>query len=344
MKTTIRMIHSDSLSCEPIVRRMPDGSLLCVSQVGDVTEPAPGNRVKTFRSMDDGDTWKTPQPVYPETGEAVYVTEMNVVDGVVRVYLEVHSGRFLNMRCVVMESRDSGHTWTDAGSPPFFPAFTFFRGLLQLRDGARLLPYQHMPVSPEENARLVIANHNIADFRQQKAVWDADVYAIQNGVIRWDAGCDTPTLCKGPDTPVKGRSGRSWNWSEPTLAELPNDGVAMLLRVNGSGCLWRSDSHDGGRAWEEATPTNIPNPGNKPKLLNLPDGRIALLHTPDPKRRYPIALWLSDDGMKTWGDKRVVSDFPNRYDYPDGFSEGGDIRFTIEINRHEILFFRLEGV
>ena len=58
MKTRIKLVHIDSLSCEPILRRAPDGGLLCVCQCGDVYEPAPGNRVRAFRSEDEGETWR----------------------------------------------------------------------------------------------------------------------------------------------------------------------------------------------------------------------------------------------------------------------------------------------
>ena len=110
MNTRMELIHNDSLSCEPILRRMDNGDLLCVSQCGDVTEPAPGNRVYAFLSRDNGETWERPFLVYLETGEAVYVTEVMVLNGVVSAFLQVHSGRFLNMRCVVMQSRDCGRT------------------------------------------------------------------------------------------------------------------------------------------------------------------------------------------------------------------------------------------
>jgi len=348
MKTTIRLIHTDTLSCEPLLRRMPNGDLLCVSQVGDVAEPAPLNRIRRFRSTDDGATWKGPGNIYPETGEAVYATEFNVVDGVARVYGQAHSGRFLNMRCFVMESTDSGYTWDNAGAPPFFPAFTFIRGLLELRDGTRLLPYQHMPVSEQENMRLVTASHNIRDYKKQRAVWHADIRSIQNGVVLTAPDGGAPVLCPGPDIPIKGDTGRRWAWTEPTLAELSDGRVAMLLRVDKSGRLWRSDSLDGGRTWGAAEPTDIPNPGNKPKLLALPGGRVGLIHTPNAAsgfaNRNPLALWISHDDMASWEERRILTDFPGIYCYPDGFVEGDRLYFTIEINRHDILFFLCEGV
>ncbi|MDG0810514.1 sialidase family protein [Cohnella rhizosphaerae] len=135
-----------------------------------------------------------------------------------------------------------------------------------------------------------------------------------------------------------------WNWPEPTLAELSDGTLVMLLRVNESGCLWRSESRDGGAGWSAAERTDIPNPSNKPKLIAMPGGRIALIHTPNGKHgmleRNPLAVWISDDDMRTWGYKRIVSDFPGGFCYADGICEEGGrhIRFTIEYSRFNILF------
>ena len=343
MNTRIRLIHCDTLSCEPILRRVPDGNLLCVSQCGDVTEPAPGNRVYAFLSGDNGETWGKPFSVYPESGEAVYATEVMVLDGVVSAFLEIHNGRFLNMRCVIMQSHDSGSTWVDAGPPPAFPTYCFFRGMLPLANGEIAIPYQSFPISEDENARLILSNHNITDLKYQRAIWDANVDHIENGVVVRVDGRSTYECFAGPDIPIKGNTGRHWAWTEPTIAQLSDGTLAMLLRVDGTGALWRSESKDNGRTWTEAVKTDIPNPGNKPKLIPMPDGRIALVHTPNPgHERYPLSLWISDDDMHTFADKRVVTDFPGRYCYPDGFFEDGHILFTLEINRHEILFFDCE--
>jgi predicted neuraminidase len=150
----------------------------------------------------------------------------------------------------------------------------------------------------------------------------------------------------GPKIPVKGTTGRHWAWTEPTLTPLSDGRLVMLLRVDGSGWLWRSESRDLGRTWTEAVKTDIPNPSNKPKLIPMPDGRIALIHTPNPvpgsRSRYPLSLWISDDDLASFRDKRVVTDFPGNYCYPDGFFEDGHILFTIEINRHEVLFVDCE--
>ena len=92
--------------------------------------------------------------------------------------------------------------------------------------------------------------------------------------------------------------------------------------------------------------TDIPNPSNKPKLVELPGDRIALIHTPNGQvgmdHRNPLSIWISDDGMKTWGVKHVVTDFPGSFCYADGFYEDGHLLFSIEYNRHDILFVDCE--
>ena len=52
----IKLVHLDSLSCEAIFRIAPNGDYVIISQVGDVTEPAPQNRVHLFRSTDKGES------------------------------------------------------------------------------------------------------------------------------------------------------------------------------------------------------------------------------------------------------------------------------------------------
>ena len=49
--------------------------------------------------------------------------------------------------------------------------------------------------------------------------------------------------------------------------------------------------------------------------------------------------WISDDDMKTWGEKIRLTDFPGEYSYTDGFYEDGHLRFVIEHNRHTVLYF-----
>jgi len=70
---------------------------------------------------------------------------------------------------------------------------------------------------------------------------------------------------------------------ENAVADLGGDRLAMLIRADLTNRLWRADSSDGGRTWGEPQVTEIPNPGSKPRIINLPDGRIVLFHNPNEK-------------------------------------------------------------
>ena len=50
----IELVHCDTLSCEAIVRRAPNGELILVCQCGGTGEPMPENRVYVFHSADGG--------------------------------------------------------------------------------------------------------------------------------------------------------------------------------------------------------------------------------------------------------------------------------------------------
>ncbi len=333
----IRLVHSDTLSCEPILRRAPDGCLVCVCQCGDVREPAPGNRVFVFRSDDEGESWSAPQLIRPEDGRAVYATEvMRLGDGL-HAFLTLHDGGFLNWTCAVAVSGDGGRTWQDGGPPPVFAAYAFLRGMIRLHSGALLIPYQHYPVSPEENDRLVAQGGRLAQ---------CTINHVENGVLRSRDGGATYERCAGPDIPIRQDTGRNWAWTEPTIAEVAPGRVVMLLRVCGTGCLWRSESADAGASWSPAVRTDIPNPGNKPKLIVLPGGAVALIHTPNPtpgfRNRSPLSVWVSHDGLLSFDQRVIVTDFPGAFCYPDGFYEDGRLLFTIEHNRHDILFISQE--
>lgn len=327
----IRQIYTDTLSCEPLIERMPNGELLCVCQCGDVTEPAPGNRVYAFHSHDNGETWSDKHSVWPEDGQAVYCTELSIDNGIVTAYLAVHNGYFLDWKCFVVKSEDFGYTWENAGTAPFFPEYTFIRRTIKTQDGRTLIPYQNYPVTRAERDRLRM------EFGDTVTVHKAQVPYFECGVLESKADSDACTKH------IAFRSTMPdgiWIWSEPTIAELSDGTIAMLTRRDGSGCLYRCDSKDGGRTWGNYEKTDIPNPSCKSLLVNLDGGRIALFNIPNPGGyRFPLELWISDDDMNTWGEKIRLTDFPGQYSYADAFYENGHLHMVIEHNRHSILYF-----
>jgi hypothetical protein len=85
---------------------------------------------------------------------------------------------------------------------------------------------------------------------------------------------------------------------EPDWWILPDDTLAAVFRDNRrSGFLYRSFSTDDGRSWSTPQKTNFPDATSKISGLRLRDGRYVLISNPNPKRRDPLTLSISDDGL-----------------------------------------------
>ena len=224
--TKIRLVHRDSLSCEAIVREMPNGELLMVSQCGGTSEPSPQNRVYFWHSPDNGETWKPGGLLWPEDGRAVYQTEVSVEEGEVTVYITLHDGSFLNWECVMAKSSDCGHTWQNAGPPPCFPRYAFLRRKKRTPPGILLQPYQSYPVSEELDWLLR---------RQGTKIYKGTplIPYNENGVLR---SADNGKSWQAYPAIRLPQSENLWHWGEPTVCELPDGTVAMLVRVNRAVC------------------------------------------------------------------------------------------------------------
>lgn len=323
----IYMVHRDSLSCEAIVRKLSDGSLLLLSQCGGLSEPCRENRVLVFHSK-DGEKWSKPALIREENGRALYATDVDVKGDTITAYITEHNGGYLDTDCYALVSGDGGNAWVRRELPVFRNTFVFLRGTIHTKDGKTLIAYQHYPITKEENDLLI---------REGKNILESSLPSVLCGTLVSDDGIH---FQKSNDIVITNLYGgrRIWQWPEPTVVEL-SDGFAMLLRVNGAGVLYRSDSADGVN-WSEAYPTDIPNPGNKPKLIRMQGGAVALINTPNPNlgmsNRNPLEIWISDDDMRTWRYKKRVLDFPGWLSYPDGFADGDHIIFSFEVNRHDI--------
>ena len=332
----IKLVQRELLSCEAIVRRTPNGELLLVCQCGDVTEPAPLNRVYVWHSRDDGENWSGRKLLVPEDGRAVYQTEVSVIGEEIRVYVTFHDGRFCINEHAVYISRDSGYTWEKGSSLPFLQGFYFVRGLLQ-EENKHFLPYQLYDISEEQSEKLS---------KEKKFLWNAGLDVVRNGVLISEDGGKTYTRSEGEALlPLKDEEGKlKFVWSEPSVARMPDKTLAMLLRFDYTGRLYLSRSADEGKTWSVPRATDIPNPSNKVKLIPLEKGKIALFHTPNCihgiSNRHPLSVWVSFDGMKTWEIKKNIWDLDGWISYPDGFIENGVAYIAVELNRHDVYFIK----
>lgn len=306
------------------------GDWIVLFVTGGPNEPNLANHIVISRSRDEGATWSDADVVLRLDDRACLLTEAYVDSGRVVVFVSTHLGKFEDWRVWTIESVDGGRTWSEPEPFEPLPRRTFVRNRYVASSGAWLLPFQ---------------TYDTVDDAAAPALRDGSKKRGMNGAL------------------VSVDAGRTWQrsnligptpgWAENNVTELSDGRFAMLIRADKTGYLLRSDSNDGGLTWTQPAPTDIPNPGSKVRLFRLSDGRILLVHNPNSatshpnsKRqaqcnRNPLALWISDDDMDTWGFQQILTDFPGMLAYPDGVVDEREewLHVAFDYNRHDVLYW-----
>lgn len=329
--------NPDQLACDTTLRKMPDGSWVMVMLGGGDTEPLPQNRVFLTRSHDEGETWSPLAPIdlgikseNPET--ALVPSELMIHGERASMFVATHDGTFADWKEWMTHSDDSGRTWSELEpAPGGLHDRTFIRNHIVTSDGRILLPFQHY--------LRVAETREINNGRRFSAPTNP-----RNGVLMSDDGGKTWTVHGN----IRITENNDYHgWAENNIVELADGRIAMIIRADRlDGVLYYAESTDGGRTWPEfAKPTTIPNPGSKATLYGLGGNRVALLHNPNPQGRYPLSLWISFDGMKTWPYQRVLVAESSKgrgkpLNYPDGFvsEDGKYLHFAFDDARYRAVY------
>jgi len=287
------------------------------------------NYIGLCRSTDRGHTWGQLEEVLRYDDQACLFSEVFIHDGCITIFVQTHGGYFEDWCVWTITSEDNCHAWSapKAFAPMRRRAFLWNRYITSW--GEWILPFQ---------------TYDTADDPSLSPCKDGSIQRAYNGVlISADAGQTWIS---------SNRIGPTRLWAENNVVELSDGTLVMLIRT-GTGWLHRSVSKDRGRTWIDPSPTDIPNPGTRFRLFRLSDGQIVLLHNPNPatshpnsKRqalcnRNPLALWISEDDMRTWGYRRVLTDFPGMLAYPDGVVDKKEeyIQFAFDYNRHDVIYW-----
>jgi hypothetical protein len=111
---------------------------------------------------------------------------------------------------------------------------------------------------------------------------------------------------------------------EPLWWELPDGNLKALFRDNRrSGFLYRSFSTDLGRSWSTPVRTNFPDATSKFHGLRLSDGRYVLVSNANPRRRDPLTIAVSEDGLVFSKLGLLVGG--RHVDYPHVLEHDGDL-------------------
>lgn len=284
---------------EPLLRRMPDGTLGAVIYTGGDMEPDPDNRnIAAFvYSEDDGMTWSKPHPIVSHPFRNCWGTELCTLGEVPFVLFQTFDARtyYDELRCFVMETDDCGRSWkrprTLAGFPPNISA----RQIRKLSDGSWLCPcywkeQNEFPGNPDEfNLDSFVAG-------AARSTDNGRTFSIHGYLHTKNCGL----------------------W-EPDIIELENGHLLMLLRADGSGFLYRSESFDFGQSWTPVIPSDIPNPGAKFTMHKIANRIILITNTcPDGRfERSRLEIRGSDDGCKSWSFRKKIAELSEIEHNPD---------------------------
>ncbi len=315
-----------TVSVMPILRLLPGGRLICVWVSGGDREPLDINRPLISISENMGRGW-TPAREFPTVdGRMTFCCEIEEDNGVATAHL--FSGRAADRYKVVANHRtvshDGGRTWGALQDYRIVPDGAVLSQRLRLRDGATIYPFFTL--------------------HQKSAVWihrKGRAPVVSEFVELPGIALITPRV-------VESRDGR----------------LVMLLRAQGQGYLFRSESTDGGLTWSRAAATAKPSPTTRFWFKTLSDGRHALIDNPTTVGdggkagpRDPLELWLSEDDMRSWS-RRVVLDrgeyhhdrpreksrlgYTHQLAYPEAVEHQGKLYVAYDYNRRDVVFLEAD--
>jgi hypothetical protein len=127
---------------------------------------------------------------------------------------------------------------------------------------------------------------------------------------------DGKTWTRSPSVLTTGGGGFESGASEPTVVELPDGRLWMLIRAQ-TGYLWESFSTDKGQTWTHATESNLPSSNAPATALRLRSGEIAVAwnnHVHSNYARQTLVAGLTTDGKSFSGLREI--DFTEFTDDP----------------------------
>jgi 2-keto-3-deoxy-L-rhamnonate aldolase RhmA/predicted neuraminidase len=336
-------VTPNKMVCNTTLRELPDGSWILFMLAGGDTEPSPLNYTGVTRSFDKGKTWTPLERFdvgFPREGKTIGQgpTGLMILGQRSTLFFSTHSGDWAkDWRSWFLTSDDSFKTWSKPQEVTGrLKERTFIGKHIVCKDGRIMIPFQHY-IGPDDE--------------QNKPLLDRALTNPRNGVlISSDNGKTWTEHGNIRLTP----NDRYFGWAENDLFEHPDGRITMFIRAGGTGqvdglggMLFKAESKDGGKTWPEfATVTQIPNPGAPTTLYNLGGDNVAILHIPNSKRYYPMALWISFDGMKTWPYQRVlqgesVDGILASMNHPDGFVSADKqwLHFAFDDNRRRAVHY-----
>jgi hypothetical protein len=293
-------------------------SQLPTDKLGPFVHTADGNVLAidddaTFISVDGGETWSKPRPLIGAAEKNIKVSNeramMRTRDGtIIAAFMNLNERNWTwknelfdapgaKLPTWVMRSEDDGKTWTHI-QKMHDDWSGAVRDMIQTEDGRIIFTAMKMQHDP--------GRHSVLTY------WSDD-----------DGKSWKPSNLI--DLGGKGHHG---GVTEPTLTELPDGRLWMLIRTNW-GEFWSAYSHDGGRFWRVLQPSGIEASSAPGMLRRLSSGRLLLVwnrplpegktewklsggdglwsESPVSNHREELSLAFSEDDGESWSDPIVIA-------------------------------------
>jgi len=240
----------------------------------------------TFVSHDGGKTWSEPRPLFAPDRKITVSNERAVLrtkDGsIIAAFMnldernwtwkdELHDAPDAKLPTYVMRSTDDGKTWQHI-QKLHDPWSGCVRDMIQTSDGRIIFTAMKMLHDPGRHSVLT--------------------YSSSDDGVTWEAS----------NLIDLGGRGHHGGVTEPTLTELKDGRVWMLIRTNWNE-FWSAYSNNGGRHWQILQPSGIPASSAPGIMTRLNSGRLMLLWN----RPYPEGKneWKLSGGDGIWSETAV---------------------------------------
>lgn len=280
------------------------------------------DQAETYLSSDNGKTWSDPRPLFDEKQTKELHLKVSNERAMFRTKDGTIIAAFMNLNernwtwnnsifdapdaklpTYVMRSLDDGKTWQDIQKlhDDWSGAV---RDMIQLKDGRVIFTAMKMLHNPGRHAVLTYSSDDEGETWKPSNLIDLGGQGHHGGV------------------------------TEPTIAELEDGRVWMLIRTNW-GEFWSGYSYDKGLSWRVLQPSGIPASSAPAMLTRLASGHLMLLWNrpyPEGKDEWPMSggdgLWsevpvsnhreelslaFSDDEGTTWSDPVVLARQPGKW-------------------------------
>ncbi len=282
---------------EPIIRKMPDGSLICTFLTGDETEPRNGNFVAVCRSNDGGKTWSKPTELFNHPTRGVWCTEIFCGGEYPMAVVQTYNAdcHYRELTTYYSITTDNGKNWSEPKS---------FRGAMNgvsLRQGFVMSNGEYLfPLYWQE----------VQGSFTKETHWECE---------DWDFKCGAGISAdKGETWQICGYISDDDCLWEPNAIEVENGHIVMYCR-SPKRYLYMSESFDYGRTWSKPIQTNIPNSDTKLTLLKVNE-TILLITNFDRQKRAHLAIQKSNDG-KNFSEITLIEDEDALFYYPHAFAD-----------------------